>query len=399
MIVRTLFINQFFVPDGAATAQLLGDVVLAMHGDVSVICGEASYGGLGSMGQREETGSTSLQVWRVRSPGFGHGKLRKLWSYFGFYVRALFKASRGPAPDVVVTMTTPPLLGLIGLVVQRLRGARHFIWEMDVYPDVATELGVFRPGGWRDRVVGWLADWPRRKATGVIALGPCMAKRLANRGVPVDRIHVCPNWADGAVLYPREHTRDGRLKVLYSGNFGLAHDFDTVVEALEALGADPGYSFLFSGGGPRWVQLQNVCLNSGYSSCTFQPFQPKAALSELLGKCDVGLVTQQQGTQGTVVPSKTYGLMAAGRAVVYVGPEDATTATVLNEHTAGWRVPNGRGSDLVTLLRRLRQQPYLYVEAGRRGRAAFELEYDRSVGVNRVIAALGNKKIVHPHSG
>jgi len=360
-----------------------------MQGDVSVICGEASYSGLGGKGRREETGPNSVQVWRVRSPGFGHGKVRKLWSYLGFYVRALVRAFRSPAPDVVVTMTTPPLLGLIGLILQRLRGVQHFIWEMDVYPDVATELGVFRRGGWRDRIVGWLADWPRRQATGVIVLGPCMAKRLVSRGVPADRILLCPNWADGAALFPKQFASDGRLKVLYSGNFGLAHDFETVVGALEELGTDPGFSFLFSGGGPRWAQLQAICTDRGYSSCSFQSFQPREALNDLLGWCDVGLVTQKDGTQGTVVPSKTYGLMAAGRGIVYVGPEEATPATVLAEHSAGWRIANGRGDDLVALLRRLRENPAVYIQSGRRGRAAFEREYDRPVGVQRLIDAFG----------
>ena len=331
----------------------------------------------------------SLQVLRLRSPAFGHGKLRKLWSYAGFYVGAMTAALRARPPEVVVTMTTPPLLGLIGLALQRMRGARHYIWEMDLYPDVATELGVFRPGGWRERVVGWLADWPRRQADGVIALGPCMAERLVRRGVPASRITVCHNWADGRTLRPRPLVRDGKLKVLYSGNFGLAHDFETVVEALAALGSDPGFSFLFSGGGPRAAELKKICEERGYSSCRFQDFQPREALDKLLGWCDAGLVTQKDGTQGTVVPSKTYGLMAAGRAIVYVGPADATPAIVLAEHAAGWRVGNGDSQGLVALLRRLRDHPADYEQAGRRARAAFDREYDRPVGVRRVMAAIG----------
>ncbi|MBI1357419.1 MAG: hypothetical protein GC160_24020 [Acidobacteria bacterium] len=387
--MRVLFINQFFLPDGAATAQLLGDVVAAMSGEVGVVCGQVGYAGAQNGGSIASQGP-SLAVWRVAVPAFGHGKGRKLWSYGGFYLKALATAlARSPRGGVVVTMTTPPLLGLIGLALQRLRGAKHYIWEMDMYPDVATELGVFRRGGWTDRVVGWLADWPRRNATGVIALGPCMAERLVRRGVSLAKIHICHNWADGQALTPREFVSDGTLKVLYSGNFGLAHDFETVAGALESLGADPRFSFLFSGGGPQWAQLKALCTERGYTSCRFQEFQPREALNDLLGWCDVGLVTQKDGTQGTVVPSKTYGLMAAGRGILFVGPEDATPSKVIDEHGAGWRIRNGCADDLVAVLLQLQQDAALYTEAGRRARRSFEREYDQPVGVRRVIDVLG----------
>ena len=378
-----LFINQFFSPDEAATAQMLGDVVAEADCEISIICGGASYAG-GAAKPIE-----GLVIQRVKTPGFGHGRLRKIWSYGGFFLGALAAALRIRRPDVIVTMTTPPLLGLIGLAVQRLRGSRHFIWEMDVYPDIATELGVLREGGWADRVVGFLADWPRRKADGVIALGPCMAARLERRGVDPQRIHICHNWADGTSIKPKPFMQDGRVKVLYSGNFGLAHDFDTVVQALEVLGQDAGFEFVFSGGGPQFKRLKAICEENGYSACRFQGFQPRDAVGELLGGCDVGLVTQKNGTQGAVVPSKMYGLMAAGRAVVYVGPAEATPTYLIAEHEWGWRIANGDADGLVWRLRQLRDQPECYREAGQRARVAFEENYDLRIGVPRLLAVIG----------
>ena len=244
-------------------------------------------------------------------------------------------------------------------------------------------------GGWTERIVGLLADLPRRRADGVIALGPCMATRLESRGVPAERIHICHNWANGASLAPLPFHPNGKLKVLYSGNFGLAHDFDTVVEALRVVGADARFEFLFSGGGPHWKQLRSICEERGYTSCRFQGFQPREGLSDLLGWCDVGLVTQHDRTQGAVVPSKTYGLMAAGRGVIYVGPSDATPGVLIDEHRIGWRVANGGASELVALLQLLAGEPYLYERVGRQSRQTFESEYDLPVGVRRVLYVLG----------
>lgn len=381
--MKVLFINQFFAPDEAATAQLLGDVVAQVACDAGVVCGASRYAG------GTAAAFDGVVVRRVSAPAFGHGRLRKLWSYGGFYSGALLAALRTPAPEVVVTMTTPPLLGLIGLALQRMRGARHFIWEMDVYPDIANELGVFKEGGLIDRIVGWLADWPRRKADGVVVLGPCMAARIQGRGVDAARIHICHNWADGEAIRPEPFVEDGRLKVLYSGNFGLAHDFDTVVGALRILGKDAQFEFLFSGGGPQLGRLKTICEENGYTSCRFQGFRPREALGGLLARCDVGLVIQKNGTEGAVVPSKSYGLMAAGRPIAYVGPDKATPAWLIEEHGAGWRLANGDVDGLVTRLRELRESPQSYKEAGRRARLAFEGNYDLKMGVRRFLRTIG----------
>ena len=48
-------------------------------------------------------------------------------------------------PDTVVTLTTPPLTSVFGRILKLSRGCRHFIWEMDVYPDIAVDLGALQP--------------------------------------------------------------------------------------------------------------------------------------------------------------------------------------------------------------------------------------------------------------
>ena len=133
---------------------------------------------------------------------FSRGKIRRVVSYASFMGGAAWNALRAPRADVVVTLTTPPLVSLLGTALKIMRGSRHYSWEMDVYPDIATDLGVFRKDGPVDRVVGLLADWSRRRADGIIALGEDMKERLIARGIPAERIHVCENWADGDEIRP-----------------------------------------------------------------------------------------------------------------------------------------------------------------------------------------------------
>ena len=378
---RVQFVNQFFLPDGAATSQLLGDVVLAgarlFH--ISVICGPAQYARNSNPDATEE-----VTVCRVRTLGFGHGKAQKVGSYASFVAGVTWQVVFGERADVVVTMTTPPLLGVLGWLAQ-LRGTRHYIWEMDVYPDVAVELGVFRRGGLVDKVTGWLADFPRRRAEGIIALGPCMEARLRRRGLGAVPIHVVHNWADGTTLQPRAFCRDGRLKVFYSGNMGLAHDFATVLPVLRDL--DAGFLFRFSGGGPRRAEVEGAVV--GLEFCEFRGYHGRNDLAEAFGENDVGLVTQRAETMGTVVPSKVYGILAAGRGVLYVGPRESTVGRVIAEYGVGWQVANGDTAGLKRLLWQLRLNPQIVEETGRRARVVFEREFDKKGQVEKILRIIG----------
>jgi len=119
----------------------------------------------------------------------------------------------------------------VGLAAKRVRGARHFIWEMDLFPEALTDVGHLAPGSWVTRAIGGLSDFVRRRSDGVIALGECMRDRLLARGLPLELIHIAENWADGSLITAAPARRSGTLRVLYSGNLGLTHDIETIAEA------------------------------------------------------------------------------------------------------------------------------------------------------------------------
>jgi hypothetical protein len=148
--------------------------------------------------------------------------------------------------------------------VRAVRGGRLFIWEMDVYPDIAVELGVLRPGAWVTRGLGWALDAVRRRADGVIVLGESMRERLLGHGIPAERLFVAENWADGGEIRPRAFPSRQRPEVLYSGNLGLAHDVETLCGGLEALAGDPRFRFTFAGGGPQRAALERFCGGMGF---------------------------------------------------------------------------------------------------------------------------------------
>ena len=300
-------------------------------------------------------------------------------------------------PALVVTLTTPPLISLLGTLLKSLRGSRHYIWEMDVYPEIAVDLKVLKRRSIVTRLVGTLADMSRKRADGIIALGDEMKARLVARGIPEHKILVAENWADGDEIVPRPFS-EGRLVVHYSGTFGLAHEHHTISEAMRQLRDDNRFRFVFVGGGARRVQLEEFCRAEGIRNAEFRSYASRSELGQSLTEGHVGLITQIPETIGAVVPSKTYGIMAAGRPVLYIGPQGATPARVVEEHRCGWRIEPGDAAGLVRLLERLEQDRGLVREAGVRARRAFERYYDKPIGVARILSILGVSETPMPTS-
>jgi glycosyltransferase involved in cell wall biosynthesis len=263
---------------------------------------------------------------------------------------------------------------------------------MDLYPDIAVELGVLRPQSLLTRLVAFLSSYSRRHADGVIALGDDMQERLLASGVPGDKIHVVHNWADLSEIRPQPFP-PFPLTVHYSGNLGLAHDTSTIQEAMLALVGDQRIRFIFAGGGPQKKSLQTFCEKHNLAHVTFRPYCDRAQLSNSLAEGHLGLVTQKPETAGALVPSKIYGIMAAGRPLLYIGPRHTTPAKVIERFNCGWQIEAGTPGNLVGLLSRLAHRPDEIRHAGARARGALVDHFDRRIGVARIAAILGAEKL------
>jgi colanic acid biosynthesis glycosyl transferase WcaI len=381
--LKILFINQFFWPDSAATSQQLTDLAegLAARGhEITVLCAGESYASAASTNP-----PANVTIEHVKSAPFVRGTVGRIFSYLTFYLAAFFRGLTLPRQDVIVTLTTPPLISLLGVVLSKRRGSRHFVYEQDMYPDVAVDLGQFKRGGITDRLVGFLADFARRDANGIIALGLCMKERLVARGIPAERILVAENWANGEAIRPMSRPGDpSELVLLYSGNFGLAHDVETLTSAMLNLRESPEFRFLFVGGGGRRSALEAFCKANSIDHAEFRDYVPRDQLSAGLAAGDIGIVTQHNVCCGTVVPSKLYGILAAGRPVLFIGPKAATPALTIARHDCGWQIEPGDVNSLCDLLRYLAANPEIVREAGIRARQALITHYDLPRSIEKI---------------
>ena len=198
--MRILLINQFYIPDTAATGQLLADVaesLVAEGHEVHVICSRRCYAG-GRMSLAKEETIHGIRIHRVATMGFGRRWLAgRALDYLTFYISAAWRALVLPRPDLCVSLTTPPFISLIGLLLAKFKGTHNVIWVMDVYPEIAVAYELLSKRSVLYRLLSRINRSLYRNAAAVISLGEVMTDRLESLGVPGDRLHTVHNWVPG----------------------------------------------------------------------------------------------------------------------------------------------------------------------------------------------------------
>jgi glycosyltransferase involved in cell wall biosynthesis len=385
-------LNQYYAPDEAATSQLLTDLGagLASAGhDVKAICGRRSYADPAKRYAAREL-IDGVEVRRAWMTGFGRNSgLGRIVDYLTFLAGAcrLLLASR--RPDLVISLSTPPMVSTLGWLAARLRGARSFYWVMDVYPDLAFELGVLKQGSPAGRLFAAITRMTLRRSDAVVALGESMAARLRSAGVA--RPATIHNWADELAIGPGEGGEDDlrsrwgwqdRFVVQYSGNMGLAHEFDTVLEAASLLSDRPSVLFAFIGDGPRRKEVEEEVRRRGLQNVRFKPYVPRKMLCGSLKAGDLHIVTLRRRMPGLLVPSKIYGILAAGRPTLYVGPADGEVFDIIASGRCGVRADNGDAEAVAREILRYERSEELREEQGRRARKLFEERFTKEHGLN-----------------
>ncbi|MDE1175576.1 MAG: glycosyltransferase [Edaphobacter sp.] len=171
-------------------------------------------------------------------------------------------------------------------------------------------------------------------------------------------------------------------------NLGLAHDLDTLTAAIKVLDGSGRFRFHFVGGGGRRDELAAFVQREGITSIEMLPYVKRNELSSSLSWGDIGLVTQRDQCCGSIVPSKVYGLMAAGRPILFIGPAAATPACIIRRFKCGWHVACGDVDKLTQLLMHLSDHRDEVLQAGIQGRQALLENFDLHLGTSRIASLL-----------
>lgn len=387
--MKTIFINRYFFPDHSATSQLLSDLAfdLASRGqDIHVITSGQLYTNPQASLLSEEVIS-GVKVHRVRTSRFGRARFwGRMLDYLTFYLGATWRLFRSIRPgDVVVAKTDPPMMSVCAAWAAKMKQGVLVNWVQDLFPEVAISLDV---AGVRfvAPMLKRLRNRSLQQGRTNVVLGRLMAQHLRDEGVSSDRITVIENWADGDVIQPvpkednpllREWGLEGKFVLGYSGNMGHVHEFKTMIDAVERLKDEVQIAFVFIGDGIARPWLEAEVAERGLTNVQFRPYQPTDRLRWSLSVPDVHFISLRPTLEGLIVPSKFYGIAAAGRSVIHVGDPDGEIARILEREQFGWSFCVGEVGPLAECIRGLSQRRHEGTEAGRRARAAFDRQYAR----------------------
>jgi colanic acid biosynthesis glycosyl transferase WcaI len=360
--MRILLLNLYFPPDTSATAkmaQTVADALCKEH-EVTVLCGRPSYDPTERRGWRlwQTEASGKVRIVRVGSTAFPRFNMKKrvlnYLSYVFFAVpRALFVRC-----DAVLAMTDPPFEGIVGAFVALLKGKPYLYNIRDMYPDMALGGSIVEPG-LLARTWEKLHRWALRRADCVIVLGEDMKNRILSKGVDAAKIEIVRDGTeilgengtpelDAEVI--RKIRGDFRFVLLHAGNLGFYGAWDTLLAAAKELSAE-NIGFVFVGEGAQRDSLAAAAAN--IPNTKFLPFFPGSKIPSVLMAADAHLITVKRGLEGVVVPSKMYGILAAGKPIVAVAPSETDVATLGRVQGFGIATDPDRPGDLVTAIRTL----------------------------------------------
>ncbi len=386
---RVIFINRYYFPDHSATSQLLTDltVYLARRGyQVHVVTSRQLYDDPAAQLPAEDTFGNVI-VHRLSTSRLGRGSLwGRALDYVTFYGQALLTLARLVQPgDCLLAKTDPPLISVCAALVARWKQAHLINWVQDLFPEVACALGVTRDGmGYR--LLRRMRNWSLHQAVRNVVLGERMHSLLRQEGIAPSALATIHNWADGRAIVPIEH-RDNPLRrdwqlgekfvIGYSGNMGRAHEFDTLLGAAERLIGVPDIQFLLIGDGAQRARLEAAVRARGLTNIQFQPYQPRERLAYSLGAADVHLVSLAPSLEGLIVPSKFYGIAAAGRATLFIGDPHGEIAQLIARASCGATVPVGDAIELAAQIRSCAADRQRTTAMGRRARQLFQTSFDQ----------------------
>ena len=386
--MRITFINRFAWPDHSASAELLSDLAATLSANgatVTLVASRLRYDDRESALPARDSWR-GVDVRRVWTSRLGRrSRLGGAMDAASFYLCLPFTlAPLLRKRDVLVVMTDPPLLGLVAGPVARLRGARYVNWLQGLFPESTVAVRTPKLPRSLVRLLCWMRDRSLRRADANVATGERMAERL--RGSGARGLQVIPNWPHEDAIRPLP-AGDSRLRqrlcllerfvVGYSGNLGLAHDWEAILALARALAGEPRIVFLIGGGGHGYDALRERAEAERLANVVFQPYHPMEFLSDSMAAADLHLVSLRPELEGLVVPSKFYGIAAAQRAVGFIGDPDGEIGRLVRKHELGFAIAADQTARIAAEITRLADDPEAVMRQGSAARNLLEARFSR----------------------
>jgi len=345
--MKILFLNQAFHPDVVASGQVLTDlaVSLARTGhQVTVVTGANGYDDTQRRFPRREIWN-NIEIKRVPAVRLGkESRWRRAVDFGSFLTLCALRLATLRRHDVVVAMTSPPLISVLGALFASVRRGRLVVWVMDLNPDEAIAAGWLRSASHTTRLLQRLLDFSLRRAATVVVLDRFMRDRILARGIEPVKVTTIPPWShdddvrfdtQGRERFRSRHGLAEKFVVMYAGNHSPCHPLDTLLHAARELRTHEAIMFAFVGGGSEVGKVRRFAEGHRLANVVQLPYQPLSDLGATLSAADLHAVALGDPFVGIVHPSKIYNILRVGGPVLYIGPPESHIADLAARLPAG----------------------------------------------------------------
>ena len=389
--MRLTILNQYYVPDISPTAHLAASLAehrAAAGDDVTVVTSVGGYVAVAGSAT-DVAQAQNPKVFRIWTPKLGKQKgISRVLDYAFFYIGAVWRLARLPAQDVVVTMTTPPFIAVAAIAHKLLRRrARVVLWNMDCYPEVVEATGIISKFGLLSRSMRMLNRWLFARVDHLVCLDTAMQQLLLSQYAPATRelpSDIVPNWEKASFFPPHSSVcspwkgiwgLQDRFVILYLGNTGYGHSFETVLDAAKLLSTEP-VAFVFVGGGSRWDEIKAGAASRQLTNVRMYGYVPKEDTPSVMSAADCALITLDNSSVGIMSPSKLHSNLAMSLPIIYVGPQGSNVDDAIKTFGCGVSVRLGSPEEVASWVRLVMNDRNYHAALRNSARRAFDEAYN-----------------------
>ena len=350
---KVLVIGNYFFPDVASLGQLITDFCLELREDFefNVIAAIPNYSSDVELDKElmkksyYDESVKGINVRRIIVPNVDKkNKISRIKYILSYYLNSRKAIRHISEYDVIYTVSQPPILGgLLGKYAKKKNKSAKLIYNIQDFNPEQIEAVKYSKLGLLIKILKYIDTTSLKYSDKILLVGNDQLETLKKRNEKLlEKAIVINNWSDDKFIEPLEKNHPeviefkkkynllNKFVIMYSGNIGLFYDLENLIRVTKEFKDNKDIIFLFVGDGAVKKELENFKYENSLDNIVFAPYQPKDKLNISLNIADAHLVVNADGIKGVSVPSKLYGVMAAGKPVIGV-LEDGSEARLIIE--------------------------------------------------------------------
>ena len=405
---KLLIYAHYYIPDVASTGQILRELAEGMieEFDITIVCVVPSYTGKVAeeykkkMFYKEEI--NDVNVIRIRVPEFSKSnKISRVKNILSYFIGAMIATFKVGKMDYVYSISQPPILGgLLGVWGKWMKRAKYIYNIQDFNPEQTMAVG-YSENKLILKTMMWFDKFSCKQADKVIVVGRDMIETLIGRfkGRKVPNHTFINNWIDEKEIYPlpadhekvvafkKKYGLQDKFIIMYSGNLGLYYDLENLMNVIEKFKAREDVVFAFVGEGTIREKLVQYKEKHNLQNVKFIPYQDKSDLIYSLNAGDVHWCLNAKGIKGVSVPSKLYGIIAAGKPILGALEEGSEARLIIEETQCGYVTEPGNYEQIEVMIQKYlnEKEGSTYIEMSQWGRTYLVENLTKDVSINKYV--------------